>query len=504
MSLLTQAQVRTAVFAEPVLVNSRNSNYAAGIEPMSILLEGQEARRRRRFRLPSRGLVAASLGALEGFCAALVSLLLLLSQPLPVALAMAATAGLAYGLFGARAARKFLAYADLRQPFALHSVFAWCAAAALALLTGLVLSDWSLSLSPTLWVWLLLSPLVLLTLRVVLYRRLARMLSFGQLQVERFGIVGDATAIDGLKADPRIWQQGGQVVTSLILPEGLGGALPPAATIAAFAQSCVEKNCQHVLLIGDLDDLDAISALLAPCRPYALNILLYPHARLDGRQINLIDIVPLGSGSSLRLLSAPMNETGRFLKRAFDILASGFGLILLSPILLLVALAVRFTSPGPALFRQERRGFNGRNFYIFKFRSMRVMEDGRAMRQAQKNDPRITPIGQFIRRTSIDELPQLLNVLRGDMSLVGPRPHAISHDDELSGKFDLYAQRQRIKPGITGWAQVNGFRGDTSTQDKIEARTLHDLYYAENWSLLLDIWIVLLTVFSPRTRQNAH
>jgi exopolysaccharide biosynthesis polyprenyl glycosylphosphotransferase len=259
-----------------------------------------------------------------------------------------------------------------------------------------------------------------------------------------------------------------------------------------------------VLLVGDLDDMDGIAALLAPCRPFALNILLYPRASLEGTNLNPVDIVPLGSVSSLRLLSAPMNEAGRFFKRAFDILASGFGLVLISPILLAVAIAVRVTSPGPALFRQERRGFNGKNFSIYKFRSMSVMESGHAMTQAQKNDPRVTPVGAFIRRTSIDELPQLFNVLKGEMSLVGPRPHAISHDDELSEKFELYAQRQRIKPGITGWAQVNGYRGDTSTQDKIEARTLHDLYYAENWSLLLDIWIVLLTVFSPRTRQNAH
>ncbi|MET0438582.1 MAG: exopolysaccharide biosynthesis polyprenyl glycosylphosphotransferase [Devosia sp.] len=471
---------------------------------MSILLEGREARRRRRFRLPSRGIMAAGLGAFEGLIAILLSQLLILSYGVPIALAMAAAAGLVYCLFATRAGRKFLAYADLRQPFALQSVFSWFGAAAFAIIVDFSLSGRTLAPTPIFWTWLFLTPLLLLALRVMLYRGLARMLSRGQLQVERFGIVGDAASIERLRADPRIWQQGGQVVTSLTLPNGLGGVLPPASEVADFARGCVEKNCQHVLLVGDLEDMDGIDALLAPCRPFALNILLYPRASFEGSKINLVDIVPLGSGRSLRLLSAPMNETGRFFKRAFDIFASALGLVVTSPILLAAALAVRITSPGPALFRQERRGFNGRNFYILKFRSMRVMENGNAMRQAQVNDPRITPIGHFIRRTSIDELPQLINVLRGEMSLVGPRPHAISHDDELSGKFELYAQRQRIKPGITGWAQVNGHRGDTSTQDKIEARTLHDLYYAENWSVLLDIWIVLLTVFSPRTRQNAH
>ncbi|MDN5863148.1 MAG: exopolysaccharide biosynthesis polyprenyl glycosylphosphotransferase, partial [Salinisphaera sp.] len=330
----------------------------------------------------------------------------------------------------------------------------------------------------------------------------AAMLARGQLQVERIGIIGRGEAVARLKRDPRIWQQGGQVVTSLILPEGAG--MPPAPGIVAdFARNCVEKRCQHVLLMSDLHELDAIEAVVGPCRPYALNVLLYPHELERSGRIGLVDIVPLGSGKSLRLLGAPPTHPGGFLSGGFDLGGGGGGLVLLSPLLLGVAAAIRLTSPGPALFRQERRGFNGRNFRILKFRSMRVMEDGRAIRQARANDPRVTPIGRFIRRTSIDELPQLINVLRGEMSLVGPRPHAISHDDELSGKFELYAQRQRIKPGITGWAQVNGYRGDTSTEAKIEGRTLHDLYYVENWSPLLDCWILILTVFSRRARQNA-
>jgi putative colanic acid biosynthesis UDP-glucose lipid carrier transferase len=231
--------------------------------------------------------------------------------------------------------------------------------------------------------------------------------------------------------------------------------------------------------------------------------MLYPTVPGRTGPLNMVDIVPLGSINSLRVLSTPLDETGRAFKRAFDIAGAGLGLLLASPLLLAVAAAIRLTSPGPALYRQERRGFNGDSFQILKFRSMSVMEDGRAMTQATDDDPRITPIGRFIRRTSIDELPQLINVLKGDMSLVGPRPHAISHDAELNHKFELYAQRQRIRPGITGWAQVNGYRGDTSTLAKIEGRTLHDLYYVENWSLLLDCWIILLTLFSRRTRQNA-
>jgi len=214
--------------------------------------------------------------------------------------------------------------------------------------------------------------------------------------------------------------------------------------------------------------------------------------------------IPFDPRDSERIAERPVGFTGTVVKRVFDIAASALLLLALSPLLLATALLIRLESPGPALFRQERMGFNGRSFMIYKFRSMRVMEDGRSMRQARKNDSRITRIGRVLRASSIDELPQLLNVLRGDMSLIGPRPHAVSHDSEMERMVTSYAHRNRIRPGISGWAQVNGFRGDTSTREKIEGRVAHDLYYIENWSLLLDLYIVFLTVFSRRTRQNAY
>jgi lipopolysaccharide/colanic/teichoic acid biosynthesis glycosyltransferase len=154
-------------------------------------------------------------------------------------------------------------------------------------------------------------------------------------------------------------------------------------------------------------------------------------------------------------------------------------------------------------FRQERRGFNGQSFMIWKFRSMHVLESGHSMSQAGRDDARFTRIGRFIRKTSIDELPQLINVLLNDMSLVGPRPHALSHDDALVEKLTDYAYRNRIKPGITGWAQVNGHRGETRTPEQIHARVLCDLYYIENWTVFLDCWILLLTLFSPRVHRGA-
>jgi lipopolysaccharide/colanic/teichoic acid biosynthesis glycosyltransferase len=154
-------------------------------------------------------------------------------------------------------------------------------------------------------------------------------------------------------------------------------------------------------------------------------------------------------------------------------------------------------------FRQRRYGFNQQPFRIIKFRTMTTLDDGDVVPQATNDDRRVTRVGRFLRRWNIDELPQLVNVLKGDMSLVGPRPHALSHNREYERKISLYARRHNVRPGITGWAQVNGFRGCTDTDDKMRQRVDHDLYYIDNWSILLDLRILLLTVFSRRAYRNA-
>jgi lipopolysaccharide/colanic/teichoic acid biosynthesis glycosyltransferase len=164
---------------------------------------------------------------------------------------------------------------------------------------------------------------------------------------------------------------------------------------------------------------------------------------------------------------------------------------------------VKLNSRGPAFFLQRRYGFNQQPFRILKFRTMLTMDDGDVVRQATKADPRITPVGRFLRRWNIDELPQLVNVLRGEMSLVGPRPHALAHDHEYERRIALYARRHNVKPGITGWAQVNGFRGETSTDEKMKGRVEMDLHYIDKWSIWMDLSIILQTVFSPKAYRNA-
>jgi undecaprenyl-phosphate galactose phosphotransferase/putative colanic acid biosynthesis UDP-glucose lipid carrier transferase len=172
---------------------------------------------------------------------------------------------------------------------------------------------------------------------------------------------------------------------------------------------------------------------------------------------------------------------------------AGGALVVFSPLMLITALCIRLDSPGPVLFRQTRNGFNGKSFSILKFRTMRVLEDGPVIRQATRDDPRVTRLGRVLRMTNLDELPQLFNVLRGDMSLVGPRPHAAAHNNEYEERIATYAFRYHVKPGITGWAQVKGYRGETRTVDLMEKRIEHDLWYINNWSIWLDIKILMRT-----------
>jgi Undecaprenyl-phosphate glucose phosphotransferase len=214
-------------------------------------------------------------------------------------------------------------------------------------------------------------------------------------------------------------------------------------------------------------------------------------------------IQKLGQITSLELLPRPLSTTEVFLKRVFDGLVALVALVLLSPLFLAVAIAIRLDSKGPVFFLQRRYGFNQEEFRIFKFRTMRTMDDGDIIQQATKGDPRITQVGRWLRRFNIDELPQLLNVLAGHMSLVGPRPHALAHDREFETKIALYARRLNVKPGITGWAQVNGLRGETDTVDKMARRVEYDHWYIDNWSFLLDLAILVRTVISRKAFRNA-
>ena len=212
----------------------------------------------------------------------------------------------------------------------------------------------------------------------------------------------------------------------------------------------------------------------------------------------------IGGMPVMAVCETPFFGVNAMVKRLSDIVLASLILILISPVLLAIAAIVKITSPGPALFKQRRYGLDGREVIVYKFRSMRVAEDGAVVKQATKGDPRVTPFGAFIRRTSLDELPQFINVLQGRMSIVGPRPHAIAHNEQYRKLVKGYMLRHKVRPGITGLAQVKGMRGETETADKMMMRIAYDLEYLRHWSLKLDLQIIWRTIFVVLKKDNAY
>ncbi|NCJ07461.1 undecaprenyl-phosphate glucose phosphotransferase [Synechococcales cyanobacterium C] len=206
----------------------------------------------------------------------------------------------------------------------------------------------------------------------------------------------------------------------------------------------------------------------------------------------------------LAIWETPFDALQGSMKRITDIIVALLVLVLTSPLMAAIALAVKLSSPGSILFVQRRYGLSGTEIPVYKFRSMRVTEDGADIPQAQQNDPRVTPIGAFLRRTSLDELPQFINVLQGHMSIVGPRPHAVAHNEHYRKLIQGYMLRHIVKPGITGWAQIHGLRGETETLDKMERRVAYDLHYLRHWSLWLDLVIIVRTIMVVFKHQNAY
>ena len=250
----------------------------------------------------------------------------------------------------------------------------------------------------------------------------------------------------------------------------------------------------EILITAQMPDVQKLDEILTALADLPVTVRFMPNGNL---RAHLEGAVGYRSGRRVfELQREPLSLLDRSVKRAFDVLGALAGLIALSPLLVTTALLIKLDSRGPVFFRQNRTGFNGEVFRIFKFRSMTTLDDGDVVRQATRDDARVTKVGRFIRRTSIDELPQLLNVLAGHMSLVGPRPHAVAHDSEYTTSVAGYARRQHVKPGITGWAQANGYRGETPTVDLMQSRVDHDIWYVRNWSLWLDVKTIVLTARS--------
>ena len=264
-----------------------------------------------------------------------------------------------------------------------------------------------------------------------------------------------------------------------------------------------DANAAEVWICVPLEMGDTVHGLFYALRNHTEEIRLIPEFK-DMRLLNHRTSEVAGH-LAIDLSVSPINGMARVVKRAEDIIVGSLISLMILPVCIAIALAIKFTSPGPVLFKQHRTGSNGKVFKVYKFRSMKVHQEKEGVvTQATKNDNRLTPIGAFLRRTSLDELPQFYNVLQGRMSIVGPRPHALAHNEYYKELVESYMRRHKVKPGITGWAQVNGLRGETETLEKMQRRVEYDLWYIDNWSVWLDLKIIFMTVFKGFKHANAY
>jgi Undecaprenyl-phosphate glucose phosphotransferase len=263
-----------------------------------------------------------------------------------------------------------------------------------------------------------------------------------------------------------------------------------------------DRGAEQIVLALCWNDTRSIELIRDRLRSSPLPIQLLPDQKV--RYLIRNPVFSVSRSFSIEIQRTPLSGMEQLAKRVFDIVGASVALVTLTPLMLLTALTIKLDSRGPVLFRQRRSGFNAKRFLIFKFRTMTVMEDGERVSQAIRRDPRITRFGAILRATSIDELPQLLNVLRGEMSLVGPRPHAVAHDDQYGQVLSDYAYRHHVKPGITGWAQINGMRGETPHVDLMKRRLDLDIWYISNWNIWLDFLIVIRTFAEVVRHRNAY
>jgi Undecaprenyl-phosphate glucose phosphotransferase len=265
---------------------------------------------------------------------------------------------------------------------------------------------------------------------------------------------------------------------------------------------CRAAHPDDVVILASQADLSAAPELARLLSELPVNVHIVPLGSVNVFATSRI--AELGNLKTLQVSRPPLSLFEQAIKRTFDIIVAATGLILLAPLFALVAIAIKLESRGNVFFWQKRHGYNNTTIEVVKFRTMYETDDDNCFVQAKPADGRVTHVGRLLRRTNIDELPQLFNVLIGNMSIVGPRPHATAHNEMFEGRILPFSRRHNIKPGITGWAQVNGHRGETDTLEKMQRRVEHDLYYIDNWSFLLDMKIILLTLFSKRAYINAY
>lgn len=341
----------------------------------------------------------------------------------------------------------------------------------------------------------------ILTIRASFQAFVRTNLAKGALETDRIIVIGSVASDHSFIQS--LTKRGARVVETWALDNESSPAIQkPAEFIKGLVESCrlqvvdivvVAPSAQSGQLAGQIVDALAETPVTVHVVPPFVEAPVFRHSA-EG----------IGGLPAATVSNRPLAPFELAVKRGFDVIVSLTALIILAPVFLLLAAAIKLDSKGPVFFRQTRHGYGNSAIRVFKFRSMGVLEDGKAFRQATRNDPRITRVGHIIRRTNLDEIPQLFNVLFGEMSIVGPRPHPVALNDSFSDRIKWFNRRHNTRPGITGWAQINGYRGETETIEKMAGRVEHDLWYLDNWSFYLDLKIFLLTVFSPLAYRDAR
>jgi Undecaprenyl-phosphate glucose phosphotransferase len=413
-------------------------------------------------------------------------------------------------LLGALLAANFLhfvrAYSSeaLRRP-ALQvgkAVAAWVAASA-ALVAIAYLTSTSIIFSRG-WalLWLVLTPAGFILARGFAAARVARWRRRGLLST-RVAVIGAgelAQAVARQLEDAPDQQY--RLVGFFADEPGGAGAAATKGGIDSLLTAVGANQVDEILVALPSGVGASLEALLRRLNSVPVNVRICPELALLKRPLRRLP--PIAALPTFDLYERPLSGWNQVSKRAEDLVLAPLIVLCAAPFLLLIALLIKLDSPGPVLFRQRRFGFNNNEFIVYKFRTMRHAPEEDGVPQARRGDGRVTRLGAFLRRTSLDELPQLLNVLRGEMSLVGPRPHAVAHNRLFAQTIDDYLGRHRVKPGITGWAQVNGLRGEIGSEEQLRLRVQHDLHYIDNWSFWLDLKILLLTVFVGFVHENAY
>lgn len=349
--------------------------------------------------------------------------------------------------------------------------------------------------------WVVITPIGLIMARLVIKSLLCRYRLFGR-NSRHIVILGDSPQsqllIKEIKDNP--WM--GIHVVGYFSPTKTGYDLSYLGNLDEGVKAIKAGNFDAVYIALTLTEATELESMVNQLSDASTPVYFLP----DWFFLNLSEgaVSHIGEVTTVSVYTEPYDALGAFSKRIADVVISSAILLLISPIMILIAVAIKLTSTGPILYRQKRYGLGGDDITVFKFRSMILHEDNGQCKQAQKNDDRVTPIGRWLRNSSLDELPQFFNVLQGSMSIVGPRPHAIAHNEQYRQFIDGYMLRHLVKPGITGWAQVNGWRGETDTIEKMAKRIEFDLHYLNNWSLAFDLKIIALTIFTGFHHRNAY